>query len=146
MEYLLHYAFDQRASDIHIEPKKEKAFVRLRIDGILHYIHTIPKVIHAPIISRIKMLSRMDIAEKRRPQDGRIKTNYNGKDIEIRVSTLPVAFGEKVVIRIFDPEVLLQDIDHLGFYPREFQLYNSFIRRPNGVILVTGPTGSGNDC
>ncbi|HBG92475.1 MAG: type II secretion system protein E [Nitrospirae bacterium GWF2_44_13] len=143
VEYLLHYAFDQRASDIHIEPKKEKAFVRLRIDGILHYIHTIPKVIHAPIISRIKMLSRMDIAEKRRPQDGRIKTNYNGKDIEIRVSTLPVAFGEKVVIRIFDPEVLLQDIDHLGFYPREFQLYNSFIRRPNGVILVTGPTGSG---
>ena len=80
------------------------------------------------------MLSRMDIAEKRRPQDGRIKTNYNGKDIEIRVSTLPVAFGEKVVIRIFDPEVLLQDIDHLGFYPREFQLYNSFIRRPNGAL------------
>ncbi len=89
------------------------------------------------------MLSRMDIAEKRRPQDGRIKTTYSGKDIEIRVSTLPVAFGEKVVIRIFDPELLLQDLDHLGFYPREFQIYNSFIRRPNGIILVTGPTGSG---
>jgi len=143
VEYLLHYAFDQRASDIHIEPKKEKCLVRLRIDGILHYIHTIPKTIHAPIVSRIKMLSRMDIAEKRRPQDGRIKTNYGGKDIEIRVSTLPVAFGEKVVIRIFDPEILLQDLDQLGFYPREFQLYSSFIRRPNGIILVTGPTGSG---
>jgi len=143
VEYLLHYAFEQRASDIHIEPKKEKSFVRLRIDGILHYIHTIPKSVHAPIISRIKMLSRMDIAEKRRPQDGRIKTMYSGKDIEIRVSTLPVAFGEKVVIRIFDPELLLQDLDHLGFYPREFQIYNSFIRRPNGIILVTGPTGSG---
>jgi general secretion pathway protein E len=143
VEYLLHYAFDQRASDIHIEPKKEKSFIRLRIDGMLHYIHTIPKSIHAPIVSRIKMLSRMDIAEKRRPQDGRIKTNYRGKDIEIRVSTLPVAFGEKVVIRIFDPEILLQDIDQLGFYPREFQVYNSFIRRPNGIILVTGPTGSG---
>lgn len=143
VEYLLHYAFDQRASDIHIEPKKEKCLVRLRIDGILHYIHTIPRAIHAPIVSRIKMLSRMDIAEKRRPQDGRIKTNYGGKDIEIRVSTLPVAFGEKVVIRIFDPEILLQDLDQLGFYPREFQLYSSFIRRPNGIILVTGPTGSG---
>ncbi len=143
VEYLLRYAFDQRASDIHIEPKKEKSFVRLRIDGILHYIHTVPKTIHAPIISRIKMLSRMDIAEKRRPQDGRIKTNYSGKDVELRVSTLPVAFGEKVVVRIFDPELLLQDLDHLGFYPREFQIYNSFIKRPNGIILVTGPTGSG---
>lgn len=143
VEYLLHYAFDQRASDIHIEPKKEKSFVRLRIDGMLHYIHTVPKSIHGAIVSRIKMLSRMDIAEKRKPQDGRIKTNYKGKDIEIRVSTLPVAFGEKVVIRIFDPEILLQDLDQLGFYPREFQIYNSFIRRPNGIILVTGPTGSG---
>ncbi len=143
VEYLLHYAFDQRASDIHIEPKKDQTYIRLRVDGILHYIHTVPKSIHAPIVSRIKMLSRMDIAEKRRPQDGRIKTSYRGKDIEIRVSTLPVAFGEKVVIRIFDPEILLQDLDHLGFYPREFQIYNSFIRRPNGIILVTGPTGSG---
>jgi general secretion pathway protein E len=143
VEFLLHYAFDQRASDIHIEPKREKSFVRLRIDGVLHYIHTVPKTIHPPLVSRIKMLSRMDIAEKRRPQDGRIKTNYKGKDIELRVSTIPVAFGEKVVIRIFDPEILLQDLDHLGFYPREYQLYNAFIKRPNGIILVTGPTGSG---
>ncbi len=143
VEYLLHYAFDQRASDIHIEPKREKSFIRLRIDGILHYIHTIPKSIHAPIISRIKMLSRMNITEKRRPQDGRIKTNYKDKDIEIRVSTTPVVFGEKVVIRIFDPEILLRDLDQIGLYPREYQMYSSFIRRPNGIILVTGPTGSG---
>ncbi|MBI3398436.1 MAG: Flp pilus assembly complex ATPase component TadA [Deltaproteobacteria bacterium] len=143
VEYLLRYAFDQRASDIHIEPKRDKSFVRLRIDGALHYIHTIPKVIHPPIISRIKMMSRMDIAEKRKPQDGRIKTDYKDKEIELRVSTMPVAFGEKVVVRIFDPEILLQDIDQLGFYPRENQLFNSFIKRPNGIILVTGPTGSG---
>ena len=143
VEFLLNYAFDQRASDIHVEPKREKTFVRLRIDGVLHYIHTIPKSIHPPLVSRIKMLSRMDIAEKRRPQDGRIKTNYKGKEIELRVSSIPVAFGEKIVIRIFDPEVLLQDLDQLGFYPREYQLYNAFIRRPNGIMLVTGPTGSG---
>lgn len=143
VEYLLRYAFDQRASDIHIEPKRDKSFVRLRIDGALHYIHTIPKMVHPPIISRIKMLSRMDIAEKRKPQDGRIKTDYKGKEIELRVSTMPVAFGEKVVIRIFDPEILFQELDQLGFYPREYQLFSSFIKRPNGVILVTGPTGSG---
>jgi general secretion pathway protein E len=143
VEYLLQYAFDQKASDIHIEPKRDNSHVRLRIDGVLHYIHKIPKSVHPPIVSRIKMLSRMDIAEKRKPQDGRIKTNYMGKEIELRVSTMPVAFGEKVVIRIFDPEVLLQELDQIGFYPREYQLFSSFIRRPNGVILVTGPTGSG---
>ncbi|HBO83452.1 MAG: type II secretion system protein E [Deltaproteobacteria bacterium GWC2_42_11] len=143
VEYLLQYAFDQRASDIHIEPKRDYSTVRLRIDGILHYIHNIPKQVHPPIVSRIKMLSRMDIAEKRRPQDGRIKTNYHGKEIELRISTMPVAFGEKVVIRIFDPEILFQELDQLGFYPREYQLYSSFINRSNGIILITGPTGSG---
>ncbi|MBF0320483.1 MAG: Flp pilus assembly complex ATPase component TadA [Nitrospirae bacterium] len=141
--YLFQYAFDQRASDIHIEPKREKSIVRLRIDGILHTVHSTPKAVHAPITSRIKMLSRMDITEKRRPQDGRIKTNHKDKELELRVSTLPTAFGEKVVIRIFDPEMLLQDIEKLGFYPREYKLYDAFIRRPNGIILVTGPTGSG---
>src|SRR3990170_816402 len=143
VEYLLHYAYDQRASDIHIEPKRDRSLVRLRIDGVLHYIHTIPKIVHPPIISRIKMMSRMDIAEKRKPQDGRIKTDYKNKEVELRVSTMPVAFGEKVVIRIFDPELLFQDLDQLGFYPREYQLFNAFIRRQNGIILVTGPTGSG---
>ena len=143
VEFLLQYAFDQRASDIHIEPKREKTLVRLRVDGVLHNVHAVPKQLHPPIVSRIKMLSRMDLAEKRRPQDGRIKTSHQGKEIELRVSTLPVAFGEKVVIRIFDPDVLMQDLDQIGFYPREYQLYNSFIRRSNGIILVTGPTGSG---
>jgi general secretion pathway protein E len=143
VEFLLNYAFDQHASDIHIEPKRDTSLIRFRIDGVMHNIHVTPKPLHAPIISRIKMLSRMDLAEKRRPQDGRIKTNFNNKDIELRVSTVPVAFGEKVVIRVFDPDILLQDIDSMGFYPREMALYNSFLRRPNGIILVTGPTGSG---
>ncbi len=143
VEHLLQYAFDQKASDIHIEPKRENTHVRFRLDGVLHDIHDIPRALHPPIISRIKMLSRMDIAEKRRPQDGRIKTDYSGKEIELRVSTMPVAFGEKVVIRIFDPDVLLQDIDETGFYERELKLYRSFISKPNGIILVTGPTGSG---
>ena len=143
VDFLLNYAFDQHASDIHIEPKRETSLIRFRIDGIMHNIHVIPKPLHAPIVSRIKMLSRMDLAEKRRPQDGRIKTNFNNKDIELRVSTVPVAFGEKVVIRVFDPDILLQDLDSMGFYPRELTLYNSFLRRPNGIILVTGPTGSG---
>ncbi|MDD2308953.1 MAG: ATPase, T2SS/T4P/T4SS family [Desulfuromonadaceae bacterium] len=143
VDFLLNYAFDQHASDIHIEPKRETSLIRFRIDGVMHNIHVIPKPLHAPIVSRIKMLSRMDLAEKRRPQDGRIKTNFNTKDIELRVSTVPVAFGEKVVIRVFDPDILLQDLDSMGFYPRELTLYNSFLRRPNGIILVTGPTGSG---
>ena len=143
VDFLLQYAFDQRASDLHIEPKREKSLIRFRMDGVMHNIHAIPKLMHAPIVSRIKLLARMDLAEKRRPQDGRIKTRFSGKDIELRVSTVPVAFGEKVVIRIFDPDILLQDLDSMGFYPRELGLYNTFIQRPNGIILVTGPTGSG---
>ena len=143
VEYLLHYAYDQRASDIHIEPKREKSLVRLRIDGALHFIHTVPKAVHPSIVSRVKMLSRMDIAEKRRPQDGRIKTAYRDKEIELRVSTLPTVFGEKVVIRIFDPDILFKGPSDIGFFPHEFEIFSSFIKRPNGIILVTGPTGSG---
>jgi general secretion pathway protein E len=143
VEYMLHYAFDQRASDIHIEPKREQSQVRMRIDGILHYVTTLPKVVHAAVVSRLKMLARMDIAEKRRPQDGRIKTGKGDQETELRISTLPVAFGEKVVLRIFDPTLLMQDLSSLGFYPREYKQFESFIARPNGMILVTGPTGSG---
>lgn len=143
VEFILKYAFDQRASDIHIEPKREKSLIRFRVDGILHDIHVVPGNLHPAMVSRLKLLSRLDVAEKRRPQDGRIKTTHLGKDIELRVSTLPVAFGEKVVIRIFDPEILMQNLDRIGFYEREYNLYNSFIRKPNGIILVTGPTGSG---
>ncbi len=143
VEFLLKYAFDQRASDIHIEPKRTKSSIRFRVDGVLHNIHTVPINLHPAIVSRLKLLSRLDVAEKRRPQDGRIKTEHMAKDIELRVSTLPVAFGEKVVIRIFDPEILMQKLDRIGFYEREYKLYSSFIRKPNGIVLVTGPTGSG---
>jgi general secretion pathway protein E len=143
VEFLFRYAFDQRASDIHIEPKRDASEVRLRIDGMLTTINRIPKVVHPAFVARIKMLSRMDIAEKRRPQDGRIKTEYKSREVELRVSTMPTAFGEKIVIRIFDPDILLQDLEEIGFAPREYELFRTFIARPHGIILVTGPTGSG---
>ncbi len=143
VDFLLRYAFDQRASDIHIEPKKSDAQVRLRIDGVLHATHKIPKQVVPAIVSRIKTMSRMDIAEKRRPQDGRIKTVMAEREVELRVSTLPVAFGEKVVIRIFDPEVLLQDLPALGFDPDDLAMFQRWIARPHGLLLITGPTGSG---
>ncbi|MGI5864313.1 MAG: GspE/PulE family protein, partial [Myxococcales bacterium] len=143
VEYLLRHAFDQRASDIHIEPKREETLIRLRIDGVLHPVHTVPRAVHAPIVARIKMLSRMDIAEKRKPQDGRIKTDRDGREVELRVSTVPTAFGEKVVMRIFDPELAVQDLSQTGFTPDELRTFESWIERPHGLILVTGPTGSG---
>jgi len=143
VEFMLQHAYDTRASDIHIEPKREYSLIRFRIDGVLHDIQTVPKVVHNAIVSRIKTLSRLDIAEKRRPQDGRVKTSRSGAEVELRVSTLPVGFGEKLVLRIFDPGVLLQDLASLGFYPEELDLFNDFITRPNGIILLTGPTGSG---
>jgi len=141
--FLFNYAFDQRASDIHIEPKRETSEVRLRIDGVLHRIHVMPKTVHRAVISRIKTLARMDIAEQRRPQDGRIKTDFKDSEIELRVSTVPTAFGEKAVIRVFDPEILMQEVSELGFFPPEQELFESFIARTNGLVLVTGPTGSG---
>jgi general secretion pathway protein E len=143
VEFMLQHAFESRASDIHIEPKREESLIRFRIDGILHDIQRMPKIVHAAVVSRIKTMSRMDIAEKRRPQDGRVKTTRAGRDVELRVSSLPVAFGEKVVMRIFDPEVLLQDLSGLGFYADELATFNDFIARPHGIILLTGPTGSG---
>jgi general secretion pathway protein E len=143
VEFMLQHAYDSRASDIHIEPKRERSVVRFRIDGVLHEIQTMPPVVHRAVVSRIKTMSRLDIAEKRRPQDGRVKTERKGQEIEIRVSTLPTAFGEKLVMRIFDPQVLIRDLGGLGFYPDELSLFNEFISRPHGIILVTGPTGSG---
>ncbi len=143
VEFMLQHAFDCRASDIHIEPKREDSLIRFRIDGVLHDIQRMPKVVHAAVVSRIKTMSRLDIAEKRRPQDGRVKTSRGGREVELRVATLPVAFGEKVVLRIFDPQVLVQDLSGLGFYADELQQFNDFISRPHGILLVTGPTGSG---
>lgn len=143
VEFMLQHAYDSRASDIHVEPKREQSLIRFRIDGVLHDIQTLPRVVHRALVSRVKTMSRLDIAEKRRPQDGRMKTSRGGREIELRVSTLPVAFGEKVVMRIFDPEVLMQDLEGLGFYPDELTKFQDFIHRPHGIILVTGPTGSG---
>ncbi|MCK5237287.1 MAG: type II/IV secretion system protein [Deltaproteobacteria bacterium] len=143
VDFLMTYAYEQRASDIHIEPKREKTLVRLRIDGVLHNVHTIPRKVHPSVVSRIKMLSRMDISEKRRPQDGRIKTEFRGKTVELRISTLPTAFGEKIVIRIFDPDILFQELKDLGFYDREYDLLMGYLNKTYGIILVTGPTGSG---
>jgi general secretion pathway protein E len=143
VDYLLRYAFDNRASDIHIEPKRSQSHVRLRIDGVLHTVYMLPAGVHPPIVSRVKMLARMDISEKRKPQDGRIKTERESREVELRVSTLPTAFGEKVVIRIFDPDTLVQDIAQLGFEPDEKHAFESWIDQPHGLILVTGPTGSG---
>ncbi len=143
VDHMFNYAFAQRASDIHIEPKRTTSMVRLRIDGVLHTIYNLPKVVHPAIVSRVKTLSRLDIAEKRRPQDGRIKVSHDGKDAEIRVSTIPVAFGEKTVMRILDPDIMFQDLSHIGFSPESLKVYNSFLGAPHGIILVTGPTGSG---
>ena len=143
VDHLFNYAFEQRASDIHIEPKRDDSHVRLRIDGVLHTIYKLPKVVHAAVLSRIKTLSRLDIAEKRRPQDGRIKIDREGKEAEIRVSTMPVAFGEKAVLRILDPDILFQDVAGVGFSSRDLALYRSFLASPHGIVLVTGPTGSG---
>ena len=143
INHIFHYALDQRASDIHIEPKREICMIRFRIDGILHTIYKLPKVVHSALVSRIKFLSRLDIAEKRRPQDGRIKVGMSEKDIEIRVSTIPVSFGEKAVLRILDPDVIFQSVKQLGFSKRDFGIFNSFMHSPHGITLVTGPTGSG---
>ena len=143
VDYVLRYAFENRASDIHVEPKRDKSLVRLRIDGVLHTVYTLPAQVHAPITSRVKMISRIDISGRRKPQDGRIKVDREGREVEIRVSTLPTAFGEKTVMRIFDPETLVPDIAMLGFDPDEKKHFESWIAEPHGLILVTGPTGSG---
>ena len=143
VDHLFNYAFEQRASDIHIEPKRDNSLVRLRIDGSLHTVYKLPKVVHAAVISRIKSLSRLNIAEKRRPQDGRIKIDRAGKEAEIRVSTIPVAFGEKAVLRILDPEVLFQNLAAGGLSPTDLARYQEMIAAPHGMILITGPTGSG---
>ena len=143
LDHILGYAFEQRASDIHFEPKRELTLVRLRIDGILHDVHLIPKIVYQAVISRIKLLSGCNLAEKRRPQDGRIKRDQGGREVELRVSTMPTAFGEKAVLRIFDPDILLKGIDDLGLAAHDLPKLYDFIARPTGIILVTGPTGSG---
>ncbi|HZO02498.1 MAG TPA: GspE/PulE family protein [Burkholderiales bacterium] len=143
VDWLWQYAFDQRASDIHVEPRRELGIVRFRIDGVLHQVYQIPSPVLAAMTSRIKILARMDVVEKRRPQDGRIKTRTSDQDVELRIATLPTAFGEKLVMRIFDPEVLVRDFAELGFLDEDRRRWTDMTERPNGIVLVTGPTGSG---
>jgi general secretion pathway protein E len=143
VDYLLNYAFEQRASDIHLEPRANDAVVRFRIDGILHEIEQVPLPVHGAITSRIKVLAGMNIAERRRPQDGRIKTHRAQGEVELRVSSMATAYGEKIVVRVFDPSVLMTDLQDLGLTPDERERFEKWITCPNGLILVTGPTGSG---
>ncbi|CAG4882263.1 Type II secretion system protein E [Georgfuchsia toluolica] len=144
VDWLWQYAFDQRASDIHVEPRREFGVVRFRIDGILHQVYQIPISVLNAMTSRIKILGRMDVVERRRPQDGRIKTRTpDGQEVELRLSTLPTAFGEKLVMRIFDPDVLVKDFTDLGFGEDDLVRWRQMTVQPNGIILVTGPTGSG---
>ncbi len=144
VDWLFQYAFQQRASDIHIEPRREQGSVRFRIDGVLHNVYQFPPQVTMAVVSRLKSLGRMNVAEKRKPQDGRVKTKTpEGGEVELRLSTLPTAFGEKMVMRIFDPEVLLKGFDQLGFSADDLRRWQSMTSQPNGIILVTGPTGSG---
>ncbi len=144
VDWLWQYAFDQRASDIHLEPRREQGVIRFRIDGVLHLVYQLPMGVHNAMTARIKLLGRMDVVEKRRPQDGRIKTrNPRGDEIEMRLSTLPTAFGEKMVMRIFDPDTTVKDLDALGFSQHDADRWEQLVKRPYGIILVTGPTGSG---
>ena len=144
VDWLLQYAFDQRASDIHIEPRREIGRVRFRIDGVLHQVYELPSAITTAVTSRLKVLGRMNVAEKRRPQDGRVKTKRaSGSEVELRLSTLPTAFGEKLVMRIFDPDVLLRSFSELGLTGDDYQRWRGMTSRPHGIVLVTGPTGSG---
>jgi len=144
VDWLLQYAFEQRASDIHIEPRRDVGNVRLRIDGVLTRVYELPEQVCAAVTSRIKILGRMDVAEKRRPQDGRLKTRSpGGSEVELRLSTLPTAFGEKLVMRIFDPELLNKSFEELGLADEDLRRWSSMTASGNGIVLVTGPTGSG---
>jgi len=144
VDWLWQYAFEQRASDIHLEPKRDMAAIRFRIDGVLHQVYQVPVTVMIAMTARIKLLGRMDVIEKRRPQDGRIKTRTNsGQEIELRLSTLPTAFGEKMVMRIFDPEVVVKTLPELGFPTEDALRWKQLTEKPHGIILVTGPTGSG---
>jgi general secretion pathway protein E len=144
VDWLWQYAFDQRASDIHLEPRRELSVIRFRIDGVMHTVYQLPPGVMNAMIARVKLLGRMDVIEKRRPLDGRIKTrNPDGDEVEMRLSTLPTAFGEKMVMRIFDPDTTVKPLEQLGFGSHDAKRWEQLVSRPHGIILVTGPTGSG---
>ena len=144
VDWILQYAFEQRASDIHIEPRREKGNIRFRIDGVLYTVYALPMQALSAVTSRLKILGRMNVAEKRKPQDGRIKTKSpNGNEVELRLSTLPTAFGEKLVMRIFDPDVLLKPFEELGLINQDLIRWKKIIQNNYGIVIITGPTGSG---
>ena len=149
VDWLWQYAFDQRASDIHLEPRREMGAIRFRIDGVLHTVYQVPLTVMNAMTARIKLLGRMDVVERRRPQDGRIKTKRPdspdgpGGEVEMRLSTLPTAFGEKMVMRVFDPETVVKTVAELGFGSHDGERWRQLVAQPHGIILVTGPTGSG---
>ncbi|MCG3190747.1 MAG: hypothetical protein LKCHEGNO_03569 [Burkholderiaceae bacterium] len=145
VDWLWQYAFDQRASDIHLEPRRDVGAIRFRIDGVLHTVYQAPMTVMSAMTARIKLLGRMDVIEKRRPLDGRIKTKRpdGGGEVEMRLSTIPTAFGEKMVMRIFDPETTVKSVDALGFTAHDGERWNQLTSQAHGIILVTGPTGSG---
>lgn len=144
VDWLWQYAFDQRASDIHLEPRRERSVIRFRIDGVMHTVYQLPPGVMNAMIARIKLLGRMDVVEKRRPLDGRIKTrNPSGDEVEMRLSTLPTAFGEKMVMRIFDPDTTVKPLEGLGFGAHDGKRWEALIAKPHGIVLLTGPTGSG---
>ncbi len=144
VDWLWQYAFDQRASDIHLEPRRERSVIRFRIDGVMHTVYQLPPGVMSAMVARVKLLGRMDVIERRRPLDGRIKTrNPNGDEVEMRLSTIPTAFGEKMVMRIFDPDTTVKTLDNLGFGSHDGKRWEQLVAKPHGIILVTGPTGSG---
>ncbi|MGZ8260339.1 MAG: GspE/PulE family protein, partial [Caldimonas sp.] len=144
VDWLWQYAFDQRASDIHLEPRRERSVIRFRIDGVMHTVYQLPPGVMSAMVARVKLLGRMDVVEKRRPLDGRIKVrNPAGDEVEMRLSTLPTAFGEKMVMRIFDPDTTVKTLESLGFGSHDGRRWEQLVAKPHGIILVTGPTGSG---
>ena len=143
VNHILSQSIKARASDIHIEPYQDSFKVRYRVDGILYDLLTPPKWIQAPLISRIKVMAEMNIAEKRLPQDGRLNVKMGDQDIDVRVSTIPISFGERVVLRLLNKTTKLFTLSNLGLLPRKLKLLENLVKSPNGIILVTGPTGSG---
>jgi type IV pilus assembly protein PilB len=143
VQLMITEALKQRASDIHVEPMEDRLRIRYRIDGVCQEVNAPPKRLQGAVLSRIKIMAEMDIAEKRKPQDGRIKIAIDGRQLDIRVSALPATHGESIVMRLLDKEKGLIGLEEMGFHASDYKRFKGLIRRPNGIILVTGPTGSG---
>ena len=143
MNQIFTEAVRERASDIHVEPMEDRLRIRYRVDGICREVQAPPKRLQGAVLSRIKIMAEMDIVEKRQPQDGRIRVAVDGRDLDIRVSALPATHGESIVMRLLDKKGGLLGLEEMGFHSGDYKRFKGLIRRPNGIILVTGPTGSG---